>query len=73
MYLRTFLLPGNEPRHRVLVYPLMSPCIDSILLRKISMASRMSAARQLLKALEQLHKAEIVLCGKSAYPSHENL
>ncbi|CDM34298.1 unnamed protein product [Penicillium roqueforti FM164] len=51
----------------------MSPCIDSILLRKISMASRMSAARQLLKALEQLHKAEIVLCGKSAYPSHENL
>ncbi|KAJ5795896.1 kinase domain-containing protein [Penicillium psychrosexuale] len=62
MYLGTFLLPGNEPRHRALVYPLMGPCIDFILLRKIPMASRMSAARQLLEALEQLHKAEIVHC-----------
>lgn len=62
MYLGTFLIPGNE--HRVLVFPLMGPCISPIELKKIPMASRMSAARQLLETLEHLHQAGIVHRGK---------
>lgn len=61
-YIRTFLLPGNQ--HRVLVFPLMGPCIYPIELEKVPMASRMSAARQLLEGLENLHKAGIVHRGK---------
>ncbi|KAJ6138827.1 hypothetical protein N7471_005313 [Penicillium samsonianum] len=58
MYLGTFLIPGNE--HRVLVFPLMGQCISPIELKKIPMASRMSAARQLLETFEHLHTAGIV-------------
>ncbi|RHZ70730.1 hypothetical protein CDV55_107255 [Aspergillus turcosus] len=60
IYLTTFLVPGNNCRHRVLVFPLMGPCLYPVILRKMSMATRMSAARQLLEALENLHKAGIV-------------
>ncbi|KAJ5434749.1 kinase domain-containing protein [Penicillium cf. griseofulvum] len=63
-YLGTFLLPGDK--HRVLVFPVMDPCIYPIELEKIPMASRMSAARQLLEALGGLHNAGIVHRGKSA-------
>ncbi|EEH22255.2 CMGC protein kinase [Paracoccidioides brasiliensis Pb03] len=59
-YLATFLLPGNNCHHRVLVFPLLGPCLYPIILRKMSMATRMSAAKQLLEALENLHKAGIV-------------
>ncbi|KAE8312662.1 kinase-like protein [Aspergillus transmontanensis] len=59
-YLATFLLPGNECHHRVLVFPLMGPCINPLILRDMPMATRMYAARQLLEALESLHKAGIV-------------
>ncbi|KAK2768171.1 hypothetical protein FQN54_000023 [Arachnomyces sp. PD_36] len=63
-YSTTFLLPrdGNEGQHRVLVYPLMGPCLDitMLMLRKLPMATLMSAAKQLLQALESLHKAGIV-------------
>ncbi|KAJ5611893.1 hypothetical protein N7528_008998 [Penicillium herquei] len=59
-YLATFLLHRNIYYHRVLVLPLMGPCLDGILLGKMTMATRMSAARQLLEALEVLHKAGIV-------------
>ncbi|OGM49434.1 kinase domain-containing protein [Aspergillus bombycis] len=59
-YLSTFQLPGDKCHHRVLVLPLMGPCLYPVILRTMSMASRMSAARQLLGALENLHKAGIV-------------
>jgi len=61
--LETFLLPGHHHNHRVLVFPMRGPSIHYCLelwQRSLSMATRMSAARQLLKALEQLHNAGIV-------------
>ncbi|EEP79444.1 predicted protein [Uncinocarpus reesii 1704] len=57
LYLDTFVLPGD---HRVLVFPLRSPMLSVITLKAKSMATRMSAARQLLQELESLHKAGIV-------------
>ncbi|PGH13958.1 serine/threonine protein kinase [Helicocarpus griseus UAMH5409] len=57
-YLTTFLLPGTN--HRVLVFPLRGPCLDYITIKDMSMATRMSAAKQLLEALENLHRAGIV-------------
>ncbi|CAP94055.1 hypothetical protein E8E15_002763 [Penicillium rubens] len=61
-YLGTFLVPGNQCHHRVLVFPLMGPCLSPFMLNKskMSMATRMSAARQLLETLENLHNAGIV-------------
>ncbi|KAE8141648.1 kinase-like protein [Aspergillus pseudotamarii] len=59
-YLDTFLLPGNGCHHRALVFPLMGPCLNSHILRNMPMATRMYAARQLLEAVESLHKAGIV-------------
>lgn len=44
-YLAAFLLPGNGCHHRVLVYPLMGPCLNSLTLRNMPMATRMYAAR----------------------------
>lgn len=61
MYLGTFLIPGSG--HRVLVFPLMGPCIVPIEIEKMPMASRMFAARQLLEALESLHKEELCTVG----------
>ncbi|KAE8405489.1 kinase domain-containing protein [Aspergillus pseudonomiae] len=58
--LSTFQLPGEKCHHRVLVLPLMGPCLCPAILRTMSMTSRMSAARQLLGALENLHNAGIV-------------
>lgn len=63
-YLATFLIPGNKCHHRVLVFPLMGPCLYPLTLSKMSMATRMSAARQLLEAVENLHKAGIVHRGE---------
>lgn len=67
-YLRTFLLSrdGDEGQHRVLVYPLMGPCLEPTMLRlrNMPMATLMSAAKQLLQALESLHKAGIVHRGE---------
>ncbi|KAB8249066.1 kinase-like domain-containing protein [Aspergillus flavus] len=61
-YLATFLLPrpGDNGHRRVLVLPLMGPCLSWQVLEKTSMATRMFAARQLLEALENLHNAGIV-------------
>lgn len=53
-YSATFLVPGNECQHRVIVFPLMGPCLDFVLLGKLSMATRMFAVWQLLEALESL-------------------
>ncbi|KAF7626293.1 hypothetical protein AFLA_013687 [Aspergillus flavus NRRL3357] len=36
----------------VLVFPLMGPCLNWVILRDMPMATRMSAARQLLEAVE---------------------
>ncbi|KAJ5563949.1 hypothetical protein N7513_000191 [Penicillium frequentans] len=61
-YLSTFLLPTNieSHRHRVLVFPLLCPCVDLASQDDIPLASRMSAALQLLEALESLHEAGIM-------------
>lgn len=65
IYTATFFLPRNNgSRHRVLVYPLMGPCIDLPTLEKIPMATRMSAARQLLESIASLHQAGILHRGK---------
>jgi serine/threonine protein kinase len=55
---------GTVFEHQVLVLPLMGPRINWHTLVKLSMAQRMSAARQLLEALESLHAAGIVHRGK---------
>jgi serine/threonine protein kinase len=62
-YLKTFFLPGQHHNHRVLVFPMRGPSIHYCLEQEqmsLPVATRMSAARQLLKALEQLHNAGIV-------------
>ena len=68
-YLTSFSLPGRKDRgiHRVLVFPVRGPNFrDTLLLPltshdyKLSMTTRMSAARQLLKALECLHNGGFV-------------
>ncbi|KAL2857361.1 kinase-like domain-containing protein [Aspergillus pseudoustus] len=56
----TFTFSGNGVEHYVLVLPLMGPRINWHTLVNISMAMRMSAARQLLEGLENLHTAGIV-------------
>jgi hypothetical protein len=66
-YLNTFFLPGHYCDHRVLVFPVRGPniryCMEDMP-EPPSMASRMSAAMQLLKALERLHSAGIVHQGE---------
>lgn len=62
-YLTTFLLPGKNS-HRVLVFPLKGLCLNHIIISKVSMATRMSAAKQLLEALKNLHKADILHRGE---------
>ena len=60
----TFLLHRNKGYHRVQVLPLIGPCLCPLIIRNMSMVTRMSAAKQLLEALENLHKAGIVHRGK---------
>jgi protein kinase-like protein len=67
-YLTTFTVPGYKDNHRVLVFPVLGSSLTSTRHRHhwdVSMATRMSAARQLLKALERLHNAGIVHQGES--------
>ncbi|EER41946.1 protein kinase [Histoplasma capsulatum H143] len=58
----SFLLPAGSSKshHRVLVLPLVGPCITSLILDRMSLVTRMSAAKQLLEALERIHKAGII-------------
>jgi hypothetical protein len=72
-YLTTFSLRGCKGNnHRVLVFPVRGPSFSdtlkrwsfSFIFKSFAMATRMSAARQLLKALECLHKAGIVHNGE---------
>jgi protein kinase-like protein len=66
-YLETFFLPGRHRDHRVLVFPVRGPniryCLEEMP-EQLPVATRMSAARQLLKALERLHSAGIVHQGE---------
>lgn len=63
--LTTFFLSGPHGQHQVLVFPLVGPSIQSfVLMDRIPMKSRMSAARQLLEVLESLHDAGIVHRGE---------
>lgn len=65
-YLTTFSLVGDKcSSHRVLVFPWRGDCLDDLRVKKMTMTTRMSAARQLLEALESLHKAGIVHRGKT--------
>ena len=66
-YLTTFTLLGHKDNHRVLVFPVRGPSLMSTHLGNhwdVSVATRMSAARQLLKALGCLHDAGIVHQGE---------
>ena len=58
----------NGDGHCVLVFPLMGPCVSSLFLENIPMATRMSAARQLLETLETLHNAGVVHRGEYFLP-----
>jgi hypothetical protein len=62
-YLTTFILPGHLCSQRVLVFPVRGPSLRSCL-GQMSMATRMSAARQSLKALECLRNGRIVHRGE---------
>lgn len=65
-YSATFLLRGEDGPHRVFVFPLLGPCLDSLRIAQMTLTGRMSVARQLLEALENLHKAGIVHRGEFA-------
>ncbi|QSS59690.1 DUF221 domain-containing protein [Histoplasma capsulatum] len=57
----TLPVPAGKSSHRVLVFPLRGRSLGSMHVNRIlPMSTRMSAARQLLKALESLHSAGIV-------------
>jgi Protein kinase domain len=58
-YLTTFTLPGYKGNHRVLVFPVRGSSLEYSRW-DVSVATRMSGARQLLKSLECLHNAGIV-------------
>jgi serine/threonine protein kinase len=54
-----FFITASRGHHTVLVFPLRGPNLQSCLVN-LSMADRMSAAKQTLEALKQLHDAKIV-------------
>ncbi|KAJ5371601.1 hypothetical protein N7517_003607, partial [Penicillium concentricum] len=61
IYTATFFLPRDDKTyHRVLVFPVKGPSICTLTLRKSPMASRMSAARQLLETVAGSHEAGII-------------
>ena len=64
-YQMTFILPGLG-QHRAMVLPLRGPCLDTLAVKKMTMATRMSAAKQLLETLKDLHDAGIVHRGRLA-------
>lgn len=59
----TFSLPSPNGDHKVLVFPLRGPTLHSCF-PIVSMTDRMSAAKQVLQALESLHVANIVHRGR---------
>ncbi|CAG7922029.1 unnamed protein product [Penicillium olsonii] len=70
VYTATFFLHrDDESSHRVLVFPMKGPSICTLALKRTSMASRMSAARQLLETVANLHEAGIIHRGESIFSS----
>ena len=68
IYSATFLLPRDDKtHHRVLMFPVKGPSICTHSLKRIPMASRMSAARQLLETVASLHDAGIIHRGESTF------
>ncbi|KAJ6151353.1 hypothetical protein N7470_007947 [Penicillium chermesinum] len=68
IYEATFsLFIDDKSCYRVLVFPMKGPSICTLTLKSIPMASRMSAARQLLETVAALHEAGIIHRGKSAF------
>ena len=68
-YLSTFQVPGLEGgKHRVFVFPLRGPSLQRSLILgpRMPIAARMSAAKQLLVSLNQLHLAGFVHSGRWA-------
>ncbi|KAJ5771056.1 kinase domain-containing protein [Penicillium nucicola] len=59
-YIETFVLHGDDRDHQVLVLPLVGQYVVPHVLKRAPMTTRMSAAHQLLKALEGLHKGQII-------------
>ncbi|KAJ5249263.1 hypothetical protein N7468_000714 [Penicillium chermesinum] len=61
IYEATFsLFIDDKSCYRVLVFPMKGPSICTLTLKSIPMASRMSAARQLLETVAALHEAGII-------------
>ncbi|KAF5265698.1 hypothetical protein FOXYS1_3476, partial [Fusarium oxysporum] len=59
-YIDTFVLPGAANfRHRVLIFPLLGPNLETYA-PSTSTATRRSAAKQLLKAIKALHDGGFV-------------
>ena len=68
LYSATFFLPRDDGSlHRGLVFPMKGPAICTLSLNGTPVASRMSAARQLLEAVASLHQAGIIHRGKSKF------
>ncbi|KAM5435437.1 hypothetical protein McanCB56680_004594 [Microsporum canis] len=66
--LGTFSLQGEGSNcHQVLVFPWVGECLSYVKIQNMSMASRMLAARQILEALDNLHRAGIVHRDVTAY------
>jgi len=64
-YSDVFDVPGlGTDHHHILVMPLLGPNLDTHF-REASMTARMSAAKQLLVALDTVHKAGMVHRGES--------
>lgn len=60
----TLFIRGKDSDHRVLVFPLRGPSLDSLVGREIPISTRMSAAKQLLEALASLHEGGFVHRGE---------
>ncbi|KAJ6036100.1 hypothetical protein N7540_000379, partial [Penicillium herquei] len=61
LYTEAFLVPRDDQSyHRVLVFPMKGPYIRTFTLRKTPIATRMSAAKQLLETVASLHDAGIM-------------
>lgn len=75
IYTTTFLLPrdDNTSYHRVLVFPIKGPSICTLTLKRTPVASRMSAARQLLETVANLHAAGIMHRGKLIFSCFASL
>ncbi|KAI6756061.1 hypothetical protein HG530_011797 [Fusarium avenaceum] len=59
MYRETFLLDAPKTYHRVLVFPLLGPSLQTYT-RSVTTAVRMASAKQMLQAIKALHDGGVV-------------